>query len=69
MIVQVLESVAPPYSEAFARTVLVLMEHSHFARIKEGHSQLVREFALGCRDIPFRPPLANALQTLLDVLS
>jgi hypothetical protein len=64
--VQVLESVEPPYSEGFSRALLQLMAISQFTRVERNFSSALREFAMGCRDIPYRPPLSNELQSLLD---
>lgn len=63
---QVLESVEPPYSEGFSRALLQLMAISQFTRVERNFAHVLRVFATGCRDIPYRPPLANDLQSLLD---
>lgn len=65
---QVLESVAPPYSEGFVRVMLAMMEGCRFKLIKSSHVAMLREFAMGCRDIVFRPPLDSKLQALLAEL-
>jgi hypothetical protein len=46
--------------------MLGLMAISKFSRVEGSHVAVLREFAMGCRDIPYRPPLSNELQTLLE---
>lgn len=65
---QVLDSVEPPYSEGFARVMLVMLDQAHIKRVQSSHTAMLREFAMGCRDIPYRPPLNNDLQGLLESL-
>jgi hypothetical protein len=47
--------------------MLELMAACTFTRVQSSHMSLLREFAAGCRDLPYRPPLSNDLQSLLDL--
>jgi hypothetical protein len=59
-------SVAPPYSTVFARGMLVLFHRCIIGRMKPHGVSLLREFAHGCENLAFLPPLN---QKDLDLLA
>jgi hypothetical protein len=61
----VLESVEPPYSQAFARAMLNMMHPSLILRIRGTHTSMLRAFARGCEGTTFLPPLSKKDQDLL----
>uniref|UniRef100_A0A383VL51 Uncharacterized protein n=1 Tax=Tetradesmus obliquus TaxID=3088 RepID=A0A383VL51_TETOB len=61
----VLESVEPPYSASFARSMLRVMQHSLFTRLKASHTAMLQQFAAGCREVAFLPPLSRKDEDLL----
>lgn len=66
---QVLESVDPPYSSFFARSMLKMMHPSLILRVKSNHAAMLRRFAAGCSAVVFLPPLSKKDQELLEDLS
>eukprot|EP00879_Flechtneria_rotunda_P023720 GHRR01025111.1.p1 GENE.GHRR01025111.1~~GHRR01025111.1.p1 ORF type:complete len:173 (+),score=64.21 GHRR01025111.1:773-1291(+) len=65
----VLESVEPPYSAFFARSMLAIMHTGLLARMRPTHGTLLREFAVGCQAVAFLPPLSNKDLDLLEELA
>jgi hypothetical protein len=45
--------------------MLSVMQHSLFTRLKASHTAILHEFAAGCREVAFLPPLSRKDEDLL----
>lgn len=65
---QVLDTVAPPYSQPFARIMISIMQYGLITRMKATHKAMLHEFAESCSNMGFLPPLNAKEQDLLEDL-